>query len=133
VYMKKVQDIVDLYGPVDVLYLATDDEKVAQNISQYASTFNIVLQNLNRSFYDNQNGVDRDPKYNSPKLVADINRDIWAMIHCKAIVGSMASSIMWVVYELIVALRGYYVPFVSIDLPYGYSRNVKRFMDKPNL
>jgi len=63
----------------------------------------------------------------------DIATDIWALAHCDALVVSFASSVAWVAYELLIARKGHYAPFISIDLAWGDKKNVGRFLKEPNL
>jgi len=123
------------YGKYSTVYLATDDPDIIKEANAYKSEFNIVFQTIDRSFYvhEGENGVDGLTSYNEVDKIMEIVRDIWAMSHCHAMVGSMTSSVMWVAYEMMVAKHGHYAPFISIDLPYGHHRNVGRYTTAPNV
>jgi len=137
-YMRLVKKLEDQYGPYDQIFLATDDPKVIEDATTLMiedAQYKFVFQPIDRTIYENgdENGVDVRLEFNNPKLVRDIATDIWALAHCDALVVSFASSVAWVAYELLIARKGHYAPFISIDLAWGDKKNVGRFLKEPNL
>ena len=134
-YMESVKKLEAVYGKFDVVYLATDDPKVVNDtrLPEYRS-YKFVYQGIDRTMYetDDHNGVDIREEFNEPDIVMEIARDIWALAHCKAFVGSFASSVAWVAYELSIARNGHYTPFVSVDMPFAHKKNIGRFLNSPN-
>ena len=135
-YMKGVKKLEGLYGKFDVIYLATDDPKVIKDtqLPEY-KTYKFIYQGIDRTMYetDDHNGVDIREEFNEPDIVMEIARDIWALAHCSSFVGSFASSVAWVAYELSAARNGHYTPFVSVDMPFAHRKNIGRFLNGPNM
>mmetsp|Transcript_37099 Transcript_37099/g.60461 ORF Transcript_37099/g.60461 Transcript_37099/m.60461 type:complete len:568 (+) Transcript_37099:354-2057(+) len=132
-YMERVLILEKKYGKYDKIFLATDDPQVISDTANFTDhTF--VYQSQDREFYEtgDSQGVDVRVEFDDPEKVHEIASDIWLLAHCHAFVASFASSVAWVAYEFMIALHGHYVPYVSIDLPYGHKKNVGRFLDDPN-
>ena len=106
-------ELMKRYGPFDHVYLATDNRLVIREAKRDLPRRLLVHQALSGDFY--WKVVDGSAEFNSEEAVQAIARDIWAMGKCRAFVGSMASSIGWIAYELMIARHGHYVPFVSVD------------------
>ncbi|GBG34678.1 Alpha-1,6-fucosyltransferase [Hondaea fermentalgiana] len=134
-FIEGVRKLELRYGKYDKVFLATDDPDVIADAKTYADEFDIVYQSQDRKFYETGDdiGVDVREDFNTPSRVNEIASDIWTLSHCDAFVGSFASSVAWISYEYMAAQKGFYPPFVSVDLAYGHKKNVGRFLDKgPN-
>lgn len=130
-YMEAVKELEEVYGKYDIIFLATDDPEVIEATKPYIKEgYTFAYQKISRLIYEtgDKNGVDVRIEFNSPQLVKEIVADIWALSYCNAFVGSFASSVAWVAYELMLARSGFYPPFISVDLPYAHKKNVGRFL-----
>lgn len=129
-YMEAVKELEDTYGKFDIIFLATDDPAVIADTKVYeAKGYTFAYQKISREMYEtgDSNGVDVRYEFNEPQIVKEIVADIWGISHCDAFVGSFASSVAWVAYELMLARHGFYPPFISVDMPYAHKKNVGRF------
>eukprot|EP00924_Labyrinthula_sp_SR-Ha-C_P001452 augustus_masked-scaffold_55-processed-gene-0.4-mRNA-1 protein AED:0.09 eAED:0.10 QI:0/0/0/1/1/1/2/0/574 len=108
-FMKAVQKLEAKYGKYDQIFIATDDEKVISDTHEYEKHgYKFVYQKIDRFLYEHgdEHGVDVRKEFNNPELVLDIATDIWGISSCDAFVGSFASSVAWVAYELMLAKKG---------------------------
>jgi len=128
-FVKAARKLVSVYGNFDKVFVATDDPQVINDTAQFKNEFKFVYQSQDRAFYETGDavGVDVRKDFNSRLRVNEIVSDIWLMGHCDAFVGSFASSVAWIAYEYMSANKGFYAPFVSVDLPYAHKKNVGRF------
>eukprot|EP00924_Labyrinthula_sp_SR-Ha-C_P002185 snap_masked-scaffold_19-processed-gene-3.20-mRNA-1 protein AED:0.07 eAED:0.11 QI:0/0/0/1/1/1/2/0/579 len=114
-YIASIKKMEKKYGKYDKIYISTDDPQVIEDTKNY-SDYNFIYQKIDRKIYeDNDNkAVDERYDFNTPEMVEQIVSDIWAMSHCDAFVGSWTSSVAWVSYELMIARKGFYPPFISV-------------------
>lgn len=117
-YERRVDEMIKQYGIFDDIYLATDDPDVLDEArrGKYASRLR-----FQRDFRGELHGgdVDGDPRFEEEEHITSVKRDIWALASCQAFVGTMSSSVAWIAYELMVAQRGHYVPFISLDFAFN--------------
>lgn len=111
-----------------IAYMATDDPSAvdeAREISARLGMNKIVWkwQDIDRKRYVNGEVVDSNEKLFTEEAMNELYFDLWAMSRCRVgMVSSLASSVAWTAYALQTGRFGYYVPFVSVDLPFGHPR-----------
>jgi len=110
------------------VFLATDDpstideaKKMMNNPKPGQATLEFAWQNINRNRYVNGKAVDNNPALFSDEAMDELYFDLWAISRCQlGFVASFASSVAWNAYGLATGRFGHYVPFVSVDWPWGH-------------
>lgn len=115
VYLDAIKDISQRYGPITQVYLATDDAKAIKEAETEGAGFTWHYLKFDRSKYVGQD-IDGNEIINDAATLNELYVDILATAHCDAVVGSMSSSVMWIVYGIMIGEKGFYPPFVSVDL-----------------
>ena len=120
-YLSKVQTMVDMYGPFDDVYLATDSDKVVrearESFERSMKGVKLVTQPMSREMFQNIDSVDWSEEVNDPQRVREIASDIWAM---------SVSRICWYVhffhimgrYSMMVALEATILPSYPLICPF---------------
>ena len=139
VYMNKVMLLEQKYGKYDAIFLATDSQQIINSSKRYEQPelggFKFISQDFDRSVYDDEHHrvVDERIDLNKPEFVEQIATDIWAMAHCDAFIGSFSSSVAWVSYEVMLARKGFYPPFISVHLSPMNKKSMGHLIRRPNL
>ena len=104
-----------------VIFLATDDPSAIQEAKELKTEDTWVWQNIDRVRYVNGKVVDNNPALFSDEAVDELYFDLWAISYCRlGFITSFASSVAWNAYALAVGRYGYYIPFISVDWPWGH-------------
>jgi len=133
VYAAKVKLLKERYFATDpaargkrfVVYLASDDPSTIDEAQRMNLRNNAdgewVWQPIDRKRYVNGKVVDNNPALFDDEAMDELYFDLWAMSHCEVgYLASFASSVAWNAYGLTTGRFGYYVPFVSVDWPWGH-------------
>jgi len=128
-YLGHIKAVDRKYGPFKHIYVASDDHRVIAEAKATLPADQLVMQDLDRTFFDLPEtiSIDDSEKFDSTNAIDNIAKDIWAMASCEAYVGTQSSSVSWVTSALMVAQKGHYVPMVSLDDAYNEPRAVGRF------
>jgi hypothetical protein len=128
VYAKIVESIYEKYyenrnEPL-IAYLATDDPSAVQEANDISnSKVEWRWQSITRKRYVNGEAVDNNEELFSDEAMDELYFDLWAMSRCRhGLVASLASSVAWTAYALQTGRFGYYLPLVSVDVPFGHPR-----------
>ena len=134
VYAKHVREMKQKYfdgnnnqqfeGRKFKVFLASDDPSAIEEAKQLNMENNGMewtWQRIDRKRYVNGKVVDNNPALFSDTAMDELYFDLWAISFCQiGFVASFASSVAWNGYGLAVGRYKYYVPFVSVDWPWGH-------------
>jgi hypothetical protein len=131
VYAEKIKKLKDKYLKPDgnlkngktLVYLASDDPTAIEEAKalQNKDGLQWVWQGITRSRYVNGKVVDNNPELFLDEAMNELYFDLWAISYCQVgFVASFASSVAWNAYGLAVGRAGYYIPFISVDYPWGH-------------
>jgi hypothetical protein len=132
-YINAIKKLNKRYGKRRHIYLATDDHTVVEEAKKAVAAGDLTLakdgllsQNMDRQKYASGDSVDERSALNKPSTGLELMTDVWAMTSCDFFVGTMTSSIGWLVLDIITARKGHTPPFISVDCPWGYDFNAGR-------
>eukprot|EP00937_MAST-01D_sp_MAST-1D-sp2_P007719 g7719.t1 len=139
-YMAAVRRLLRRYGPRRHVYIGTDDRGVlaeaATGVRPGGTYEDLALRWQAYEHHDaygythggedgsrqQQHGPDGRPvdidgndRINTPQVALEMHRDVWAMSHCDLFVGTLSSSVAWVVLDLMTARHGRFPPFIGLE------------------
>ena len=117
-YVEAARTLFKRYGKRQV-FVASDDPKViaATKLPEHGD-IDWRYQDMDRAKYDSHELIDFRKDMRSGFVADELFRDMYAMSRCDMIVGQFKSNIDRIVLEMIMARRGHYVPFISLDAPW---------------
>eukprot|EP01062_Namystynia_karyoxenos_P017422 TRINITY_DN1640_c0_g1_i1.p1 TRINITY_DN1640_c0_g1~~TRINITY_DN1640_c0_g1_i1.p1 ORF type:complete len:647 (+),score=102.31 TRINITY_DN1640_c0_g1_i1:88-1941(+) len=132
-YMERAEAIVHTYGLSGQVYVASDDSSAiaaaARYVPRYGQKLRVVHQTtMDFSKYMKGKLVDLNHDLDQADTGAEVHRDLWAMAHCVAFVGTSASTWAQLVVELQAVRMGHWRPFSLLDRP---MRDWKWWTDQP--
>lgn len=123
VYVDRVDLLKQKYKitkPITI-YLASDDPSAIEEAKALQTDDVWVWQPISRQRYVNGKVVDNNPALFEDEAMDELYYDLWAISACElGFVTSFASSVAWNAYAMAVGRFGYYIPFISVDLPWGH-------------
>lgn len=124
VYVDQINKLKRTYGitkPITI-FLASDDPSAIQEAQLLDQGQDVwVWQPISRQRYVNGKVVDNNPALFDDATMDELYYDLWAISQCElGFVTSFASSVAWNAYAMAVGRFGYYIPFISVDLPWGH-------------
>ncbi|KAH9261689.1 hypothetical protein BASA81_000345 [Batrachochytrium salamandrivorans] len=124
VYVDRVDKLKRTYGitkPITI-FLASDDPSAIEEAKLLDQGQDVwVWQPISRQKYVNGKVVDNNPALFDDATMDELYYDLWAISQCElGFVTSFASSVAWNAYAMAVGRFGYYIPFISVDLPWGH-------------
>ena len=120
-FVQGVKKIEQVYGKVTHIYLATDAASAITETKAFPQYTWVVQRNISRAKYSKKD-IDNNEHINTAQTVHELYNDVWAMSSCQGVVGSWSSSVMTLVYALMMGRNQFRPPFVSVDLPWGHER-----------
>ena len=116
-FVREIRRLMKRYGPHTV-YLATDDSKIIAQSKQFPD-ISWRYQHMSRAKYETLRVSDDNPALATASAAEEVWKDLYAMGQCDMAVGSMVSTILQLAMELQIARKGHFVPFVSVETPWG--------------
>jgi hypothetical protein len=106
------------------VFFATDDPKIIPEASAkmlFSSDYKgmtLKYQQIDRDKYDSHELIDARQEMRTGSIAEELFKDMWAMQMCDMFIGQMTSNIDRIAYELMIARKGHYAPYVSLDAPW---------------
>jgi hypothetical protein len=132
-YIDAIKKLNAKYGKRKHIFLATDDHKIVAEAKAAVAKEGLTLatggmlsQDMDRQKYASGESVDERHSLNKPSTGLELMKDVWAMSSCDFFVGTMTSSVGWLVLDIMTARKDVTPPFISVDCPWGYDFNAGR-------
>eukprot|EP00937_MAST-01D_sp_MAST-1D-sp2_P001331 g1331.t1 len=117
IYVNEIRRAMKRYGPHSV-YLATDDPRIVEETSSFPD-IDWKFQAMDRSKMDTLEVTDDNKLLATAAAAEEVWKDLWTLGQCDIAAGSMVSSILQLAMELQITRKGHFVPFYSVETPWG--------------